>query len=158
MKSEDFAPLTHRAAFNFLCDKPLGNGMSRQVFSTEVLSGCVIKVEERAGFFQNIIEWETWQRVKETDYAKHFAKCFNISPDGRLLIMERTEPVHRSMLPARMPAFFTDFKLANYGIVPAGAREGVKVDLFVCHDYGTSLIFENGLTKRTKAVQWRIEE
>ncbi len=156
MNADGFNANTHRAAFEFLCDRKIGSGMSREVFDTDLLIGCVVKVEERAGYFQNVIEWETWQRVKETDYAKYFAKCFSISADGRILVMEKTRPASRAELPVTMPRFFTDFKETNYGWVKPGDREvATKYDLFVCHDYGTSLIFENGLSKHMKRVEWR---
>lgn len=44
-----------------------------------------------------------------------------------------------------MPIFFTDFKYLNYGFYDGR---------IVCHDYGTSLIFEHGMTKRTKKAEW----
>jgi hypothetical protein len=133
----------HREAFNLLCDQLIGTGIGRQVFSSAVFTGSVIKVESSAGSFQNIIEWETWQRVKETKFAKWFAPCEHISPCGSLLIMAKTAPALE--YPEQMPAFLTDFKRANYGMLNGN---------LVCHDYGTNLLFENGMTKRLKKVEW----
>lgn len=134
----------HRDAFWMLVDRKLGDGMSRSVWSSEVLPGCVIKVEDRASFFQNVVEWETWQRVKGTPWEKWFAPCEWISANGSVLVMARTTPAPK--YPPRMPVFLTDFKRANYGM-----HKG----RFVCHDYGTHLLFENGMSKRLKKADWR---
>lgn len=135
----------HRDAFWMLAGEKLGGGMSREVYACDVFPDCVVKVEERAGHFQNVIEWETWLRVRDTPYAKWFAACRWISPNGSVLIMERTEKLRDSELPKRMPAFLGDFKPENYG------RIGRRV---VCHDYGTHSMLETGMTKRTRAVRW----
>lgn len=59
--------------------------------------------------------------------------------------MERTRSPERTKYPAKMPAFFSDFKRTNYGL-----HNG----RLVCHDYGTSLLMQEGLTKRMKSVEW----
>ena len=61
--------LVHVEAFNLLCADQIGYGMSRQVFSSRLLPDCVIKIEQGTGHFQNVIEWETWQRVRNTAEA-----------------------------------------------------------------------------------------
>ena len=138
-------PNIHRDTFNLLCDELIYQGMSRAVWSSEVLMDCVVKVEDRSGYFQNIVEWETWQRVKDTDYAKWFAPCRWISPNGTVLVMERTRPAGDAQYPDKMPAFLCDFKRRNYGMLG---------ELLVCHDYGTNLLFENGMTKRMSKATW----
>lgn len=138
-------PTIHRDAFNLLCDERIGSGMSRVVFSSLVLADCVIKVEEAAASFQNVMEWQAWQQVKDTEFAGWFAPCEWISPNGAVLVMKRTEPVASWSYPKRMPAFFTDFKRRNYGWL--GGR-------LVCHDYGTALLMQVGLTKRMRRADW----
>lgn len=146
---------TYRQAFDLLCDQLLGRGMSRNVFSSKLLPDCVVKVEEGAGSFQNVIEWETWQRVKDTPASRWFAQCKWISPNGTLLVMERTRPAAPSEFPESMPTFLCDFKRTNYGMAPSVTRAGgAGKDWFVCHDYGTHLMFENGMTKRMRKVEW----
>lgn len=83
---------TWRQAFDLLCDERIGYGMSRQVFTSKLLPDCVIKIEDTAGQFQNVVEWETWNRVKGTDASRWFAECRWISSNGAILIMERTRP------------------------------------------------------------------
>lgn len=137
--------VVHRDAFRMLTGKRLGGGMSREVYECELFPDCVVKVEDSAGFFQNVIEWETWSRVRGTAYERWFAPCRWISPNGSILIMARTTELREHELPKRMPVFLTDFKRQNYG------RLGRQV---VCHDYGTNLMFERGMTKRTRSASW----
>ena len=146
---------TWRQAFDLLCDQRIGYGMSRSVFSSKLLPDCVIKVEDGAGQFQNVIEWETWQRVKDTPASRWFAECKWISPNGTILIMERTRPAAPSEFPDRMPVFLCDFKRTNYGMVSSTTRGGkAGPDWMVCHDYGTHLMFENGMSKRMRKAEW----
>jgi hypothetical protein len=131
--------------FWMLCDEQIGCGMSRIVYSSQILKDSVVKVEDSVCNFQNVIEWETWNRIKETDLAKWFAPCEWISPNGSVLVMKKTYPVPPDNLPEKMPVFFTDFKSTNYGM---------HNKHIVCHDYGTSLIFEYGMSRRLKKAKW----
>lgn len=133
----------HRDAFNLLCDDRIGYGMSRSVFTSRLLPDSVVKVEERAGRFQNVVEWETWLRVQETEVEKWFAPCRWISPNGSVLVMARTTPALE--YPDKMPVFLCDFKRTNYGMYDGR---------LVCHDYGTSQIFEHGMSKRKRKAEW----
>lgn len=146
---------TWRQAFDLLCDQQIGLGMSRTVFSSKLMPDCVIKIEDTAGHFQNIVEWETWQRVKDTEFSRWFAECRWISGNGSILIMERTRPAAPQELPERVPAFLTDLKRANFGMAKAQKKDGKPGrEWFVCHDYGTHLMFENGMTKRLRKADW----
>lgn len=148
-------PSIHRDAFNLLCDERIGYGMSRSVFSSRLLPNCVVKVEDSAGNFQNVVEWETWTRVKDTPASRWFAACHWISPNGSVLVMERTRPATPEEFPAQMPAFLSDFKRTNYGIsMLLDSKTGRPANTFVCHDYGTHLMFEHGMTKRMRKVDW----
>ena len=135
----------HKDAFWMLCNERIGYGMSREVYDSEILKDCVIKVESSACRFQNVLEWEAWQRLKWTDTAKWFAPCEWISPNGSVLVMKKTERVAKDKYPEKMPVFLTDFKYTNYGLY-----EG----RIVCHDYGTHCLLENGMTKRMRKVEW----
>lgn len=128
--------------------------MSRTVFECFLLPGFVVKVEdETTSWHQNVVEYQTWQQVKHAKASRWFAECRWISPDGFILIQEKTRPPLESELPSYLPAWFTDFKRANFGVVRA--REKGERDWFVCHDYGTSLVFQEGTsTSRKKTVNW----
>lgn len=135
----------HRDAFNLLCDERIGYGMSRSVWSSKLLPDCVIKVEDSANKFQNVVEWETWQRVVNTPASRWFAQCKWISPNGSVLVMERTRPPAPDEFLDKMPLFLCDFKRTNFGM---------SGKFLVCHDYGTNLLFEHGMTKRMKKAEW----
>lgn len=135
----------HREAFHLMCETLIYEGMSRAVWTSKIVPDCVVKVEERSGFFQNVVEWETWQRVKDTEHARWFAPCRWISPNGAILVMERTRPASDRDYLDKMPVFLSDFKRRNYGM--AGDR-------LVCHDYGTNMLFEKGLSARMAKVDW----
>ncbi|KVT92704.1 hypothetical protein WK60_14030 [Burkholderia ubonensis] len=145
----------HREAFNLLVDDLIGRGMSREVYSSRLMPDCVIKVEDGAGSFQNIVEWETWLRMRDTPAGRWFAKCKWISPTGQILIMERTRQPALSEYPAKMPVFLCDLKRTNYGISNApDPKTGKPTHAFVCHDYGTNMLFEHGMSKRMRTAEW----
>lgn len=135
----------HRDSFNLMCDQLIGSGIARQVFSSKLFPKSVIKVEVNAGSFQNIIEYEVWQRIQYTKLAEWFAPCEYISPNGSILIQAKTSPVPYDAYPEEMPVFMTDFKRENYGFYNGH---------IVCHDYGTCLLFEHGMSKRMKKPKW----
>lgn len=134
-------------AFNLLCGEKIGSGMTREVFTCNIDAKFVVKVEatEVRTHFQNMMEWFVWKRVVGTPFEKWFAPVHEISPDGRLLIMHRTKPLTDAVLPEKLPSFFTDFKPNNYGILKG---------CVVCHDYGSHLLMEQGMTTRLKKVDW----
>ena len=132
-------------AFRMLCSQVIGEGSARKVYSSAILPDCVVKVEESSKSFQNIAEWQAWQQVKDTPAAKWFAPCVEISPSGSVLLMRRVERVPKSMYPKRVPAFFTDLKRANWGLL-----EG----RMVCCDYGVTNLIHYGMTSGTKAAKW----
>jgi len=144
-----------RQAFDLLCDgeQVLGRGMSRTVYGSKLLPDSVIKTEDVAQKFQNVIEWETWQRVVDTPLSRWFAECQWISSDGTVLIMERTRQPRADEFPPEVPHFLCDYKRKNYGM--STGKKGKQ--WFVCHDYGT-LAFENSMAstalKRLRKVSW----
>lgn len=156
MDVADLASSSHREMASLLCHELIGEGMSRKVFSSLLLPDCVIKVEERSRFFQNVVEWETWQRVLNTEHSRWFAKCKWISPNGQILIMERTRPAAPYEVPDKLPVYLADFKPSNFGMsmVPRYKVNPKKQNWFVCHDYGTNLLFERGMSKLTRKIDW----
>jgi hypothetical protein len=134
----------HKEAFWLLCDDRLGGGMSREVYSSKLMPDSVIKIEDVSCHFQNVIEWETWQMVRNTPAEKWFAPCEFISPCGVILVMAKT--IQSNKYPEKMPVFLSDFKKGNYGLYRGN---------LVCHDYGTNLSMHHGLfTKRVRKANW----
>lgn len=132
--------------FNLVAGDKISEGSDRSVYNFALNSDLVVKFETTSKGFQNIMEWETWKVVENDKDAKRwFAPCIQISPCGTILLMEKTTPAPRDKYPLKIPAFLTDTKYSNYGILRGK---------FVCHDYGLHLLMENGLTKRMIKADW----
>ncbi|MCR6656627.1 MAG: hypothetical protein NVV63_12635 [Opitutus sp.] len=128
--------------------QPLGSGCHRSVFAHGQDSSLVVKLESGCGTFANPQEWEVWQRVCDTAFARWFAPCLAISGCGAALIQRRTTPVPIETLEAELPsvpAFFTDLKVGNWGRLDGR---------LVCHDYGNHLLYERGMTTRMRKAKW----
>ena len=102
----------------------------------------IVKVEVTGKDFQNAREWTIWKELEETQYAKWFAPCIDISRHGTFMIQHRTMMPTISQYPNRIPEFFTDTKYQNYGMM--GKQ-------FVCHDYGTLPTVADWSAKMVKA-------
>ncbi len=138
-------------AFNLLCGDVLGTGIHRKVYTCRIRPDLVVKVDldedkiERS--FANVHEYSFWEDYKEVAGVKQWlAPCEMLSPDGRILLQKRAEPIPASYkLPAKLPAFLTDTKRSNYGLLNGK---------LVCVDY--ALVVMNPETKLRKAT-WRNE-
>lgn len=143
---ESFSGTISRDFWNLIADDdPIGSGMSRIVYRCNIRDDLVIKVEHEAGQFQNIIEWETWCAVSDTEFVRWFAPCEAISACGTILLQKRTKPAADRDYLEKMPSFLCDFKKTNYGIYDRK---------LVCHDYGTNLLIYKGMTKRLHKANW----
>lgn len=130
--------------FAMMAETSLGRGMSRHVYKYAMMKNAVIKFEE-LGYYQNVMEYETWDRVRHTDVAKWFAPCHYISPCGRILIQGYATDLVWEKRPEKIPSFFTDLKIENWGKYKGRP---------VCRDYGTHLMFEKGMSSRLKKAEW----
>lgn len=134
-----------RDLFQLCTGAKLADGSTRTVFKLALNPSQVLKYETVAGRFQNIMEWETWQMVRWTKFAKWFAPCHHISDCGTILIQEYCRDLTNDEIPEELPAFFTDIKRENFGM------HGGNV---VCRDYGLSLLMDRGLTNKMKKAEW----
>jgi len=124
----------------------LGGGISRDVFVWLPDPKLVAKVETDGGSFQNVNEWNVWQRCGNVlGIHNWLAPCVSISSCGIILLQKRTEPLIRSKWPKKVPAFLTDLKPDNFGLID---------DKPVCHDYGYNMFIENGMTTRMRKTDW----
>lgn len=106
----------------------IGSGMSRTVYEFNIDPTKVVKIETARQRFQNVMEWELWNECRECPaLAKYLAPCRYISDCGIVLIMDKTQPLRATEIPKSLPAFLTDHKVENFGLLDG------KV---VCHDYG----------------------
>lgn len=129
---------------DILCGNRIGGGMSREVFECRLNDKWVVKIEKDGHYFQNIREYEIWQEIQHwKKMSKWFAPCEYISPHGMILIQHKVTPAYKKDLPAKLPAFFTDIKPENFGMID---------NQFVCFDYGTTPLSKNWSTKTKKAT------
>lgn len=131
--------------FDLLCGKQIGSGISRNVFECRLDPTLVVKVQrdDTRAPLENMMEFEVWQSVMMTEHAKWFAPVELLSTTGRILLQKRTMPSRD--LPKKVPAFFTDLKPSNWGILDGQP---------VCHDYALNLLMELGLSNKMRKANW----
>lgn len=129
---EYFESNISRDFFDAVCGDFLGSGIGRNVFICAVNPGYVVKVETGTASFQNAVEWEFWEEMKDKPIGrKWLAPCYRISPCGLILIQRKTSPIPTGYkLPKKVPLFLGDMKTQNYGLLDGK---------LVAHDYGRSL-------------------
>jgi hypothetical protein len=136
--------------WRLVCGDVLGQGVARTVYEHRLDPCLVVKVEEGVESFQNVAEWQAWQEVQHTEFARWFAPCVAISPCGGVLVQRRT--TRAAVHPERIPNFLSDTKLGNFGILRP--RDGEEAGRFVCHDYGLTRLMTVGLTRRMVKANW----
>lgn len=143
-------PTSARDMANFFLGDKIGTGMNRDVYKFPFDETYIVKYEYAANkCFQNVIEWEFWETVKNTSMAKWFAPCLAISQNGLYLIQKKVEMIPRDQFPKKVPRFFTDLKYENFGKIGKA---------FVAFDYGTmhiGCIDESLSSKKTKKAEWK---
>lgn len=123
----------------------LGSGASRHVYVWRPDPTLVLKIETDRHSWSNIEEWEVWRTVAHTAHAKWFAPVIQIAGGGSMLLQRRTQPLRPDELPEKIPAYLTDTKSENFGLLDGR---------FVCHDYGLHLLRERGLTRHMAKAEW----
>lgn len=142
---EHFSSVVAKDVSSLLLGRSLGYGSSRAIFEHATDPGLIVKIEDGAGSFHNIAEWQVWNSVKHTTLARWFAPVVHIASAGSVLVMKKCDELRTEELPAEVPAFFTDLKPENWGRYEGRA---------VCLDYGLHLLHERGMTKRMRKVDW----
>lgn len=119
MKAERLT--TYYDGFNLLTGEYLASGIHRWVYDCPLRSDLVAKVEysdpDTTRIFANIREWDFWIEHKSFEkVARWLAPCEIMSPDGRILLQKRIDPLRATdKLPDKLPAFLTDVKRNNFG-------------------------------------------
>lgn len=133
-------------AFNLLCGDKLGEGIHRTVFACRLRPELVVKVESGDDwrYFANVLEMRFWNDNQHFDKVAHWlAPCEYLSPDGRILLQRRIEPLRAAdELPEKLPSFLTDVKRDNFGILDGR---------IVCADYAMTI---PSPSVRPKKVNW----
>lgn len=125
---------------------PIGSGAFRAVYPHLQRPDLVVKVEVNAGAFQNVNEWTLWEWCQyDKKISRWLAPCVAISSCGTILLQRRTEPARLSDFPASIPAFLTDTKRANFGVLDGR---------LVCHDYGMVRALMSNPMRMRRAEWW----
>ena len=114
-----------------LCGEKLGAGAFRSVHNYNLDPKYVIKIEP-LNTQCNVTEYMLWNEIQHLTgplaWVKDwFAPVKWISPNGRLLVMEKTKVIPSRKKPTRIPKFMWDVKEENFGWIGKN---------YVCHDYG----------------------
>lgn len=146
---EIFSGVVAKDFRDLVIGKKLGSGASREVYEWRPDPKLVVKVELNKFDWSNIKEWDVWAAIEHTKLAQWFAPCAEIAGNGAVMLQYRTQPIRRSELPDKIPALFTDTKLANWGMLDGRP---------VCHDYGLHMLLEKGMghgSRLVKADWWQ---
>lgn len=130
--------------FNMICGEKIGAGIHRTVYHCKVRPELVVKVDHDTNYrdFANVREMKFWD---DNQYYKPvadwLAPCEFLSPDGRVMLQMRCDPIPQNyQLPEKLPAFLTDIKPQNFGLLNGR---------LVCFDY--ALHIANPSTRLKKA-------
>lgn len=135
-------------AFNLLCGDLIARGLHRKVFACKLRDDLVVKVEEDENRrFANVLEMEFWNDHQFYEpVAKWLAPIIMLSPDGRVLLQKRCNPIPSGFdLPEKMPAFLTDLKTGNFGFFDGR---------LVCFDYALTI---RNASARLRKVEWMVD-
>ena len=145
----EYGPSICKEVLDSLCGRLIGSGSYRRVYECAINNRWVVKIEKNFNnSFSNAEEYGVWEGAKEMKdsfYKNWLAPCHFISPNGRVLIQSKTRQALPHEYPTEIPAWFTDMKLTNYGMI------GKK---FVCHDYGNNKLLDSGFVKRMRKARW----
>lgn len=121
-------------AFNLLCGDKLGQGLHRTVYACKLRPDLVVKVEPDEGYryFANVLEMKFWNDQEHYEkVARWLAPCTHLSPDGRILLQKRVDPLPKDyQMPTHIPSFLSDLKRENFGILD---------NMLVCIDYAMTI-------------------
>jgi hypothetical protein len=132
-------------AFALLCGRLLGEGIHRRVYECRIRPDLVVKVEsDELRYFANVHEHKFWaDNQHRENVACWLAPCEYLSPDGRVSLQKRVEPITSSQdLPDALPAFLTDVKRSNFGWLDGR---------LVCVDYA---MVSQSASARLRRVFW----
>lgn len=143
-----FGPIdSHELIAEFLGEF-IAKGVTREVYACKVNPAYVIKIAKSSeGVAANVLEHSIWAyaEMMPESVSQWFCPCVSISSHGSVLVMRRAEPVSEEELPQEVPAYFTDLKPDNWGLL-----EGKPV----CVDYANTLIYNGFHAKKTRKANW----
>jgi hypothetical protein len=139
--------------FDFCRGKHLGSGATRDVYEfAPEPDKWVLKVEKDADdndgkdWMQNVQEWLFWENCPKAK-RRWLAPCRLLSRSGKYLLQRRATPITKRQRPTHLPAFISDIKdgnlgvvdgkvvMVDYGLLVAGAVYTAKMNLRKVHYY-----------------------
>lgn len=152
MERELFKKISEDTVLNYdllslLVGKYIGGGVYRDVYEYGPDDKYVIKIaKDSRGIISNVKEFDFWEEIawfkNDAAWIKDwFAPVKEMSLNGSVLIMQRTEENPKKKRPLEIPAFIDDYHYQNFGWI--GNR-------FVCHDYGSQINFQGKISKKMK--------
>lgn len=151
-----YGNISSNGARKFFCGERLDHGASREVYVLKQDPSWVVKLEYKDDTFHNVKEWLIWDEVRFIPaIAKWLAPPLIINASGTVLVQKRVDFGRKvKKYPARMPCFFMDLKIENYGWIG---------DQIVCVDYA-SIYFSScveikkGELQQLKRAKWWSEK
>lgn len=131
---------------NYLKGTWLGSGVYRDVYRLSIDKQFVIKIAKEGGREINLIENRIWWEITGTPIQKYFAPVVSVSEAGGYLIQRVVRHPAKKDYPKELPAFFTDTKYTNFGIIEETGQ-------FVCCDFGSFNMWR-GIKLKMKKVDW----
>lgn len=138
---------TVSGALRYDCGELLSRGLNRDVYVCKHDPKWVIKIQKTTNF-DNTMEWKIWLSLyrSSSEYKKWFPDCLTITESGLVLVQQRIFHGDIKDYPKKIPYFFTDLKIQNYGWI--GGR-------FVCCDYAN--VMDNiirSTSNKLKTAKW----
>lgn len=107
--------------FTLVAGDVIGKGAFRTVHECRLNSNYVIKVEDvldGSSYKHNVKEWNFYRETLYTkSISKWLAPCIAISACGTYLIQQRATPLPENTKRIKLPAFISDIKRENLGII-----------------------------------------
>jgi hypothetical protein len=147
INTDDFRRLNDSTIIEKLRGQYKGHGSARSVYQCKMHPGFVVKYQHN-GRFDNVIENEIWESLCMADWwSKWLAECVFISKTGKILVQEKVLlKESKKDYPKKIPTFFTDIKIENYGFVG---------DQLKCCDYAYVLQRLTGcMNKKMRRAAW----
>lgn len=126
-------------ALNLLVGECLGQGSSRRVYAVKQSPGLVLKLEY-CHDFMNVREWQAWEELQHTEWARWLAPCVCIDEFSGALIQERADDLTDEQWEqlVEYPNFLADVGRRNWGWLK---------DRPVMRDYAINHLMHRGLNR-----------
>ena len=128
------------------CGELIASGLNRDVYECKHDANWVVKIQKTTNF-DNVLEYKLWDAYYHApEYKKWLAECLTITETGLVLYQRKVEHKSIEFYPDKVPCWFTDFKIQNFGWIGKN---------FVCCDYAGSFDRMTGIVpSRMRKAKW----